>query len=927
MENLAGTTLRIACAQLASAHFRDRRAALRWFRAIGRSSHPTPSLRTRVRIFRPFRTDFPCAHRMPWGRRSQRGVELSTQWQDKLGTILMKVLCAYIWTRRIKGALLALFLSAWGSAHAAEPCVSTSAGLKNALIDAKNHAAGYTIRIVASPMPYQLGSATQFVTMPPHAVIRGGYTANCASYDDFADAAATVIDFGGYQFNLGPDPAYYGYAEDLKIENLTLQHGGDFFAKAGWVGDFSDDMGQIFVQNVRFTDFRGNQQLALSPVEFHAVKGLTQLVNVQFDHLQPAGACQVTIDGENDSTFNANFITADLSDGMDNKDFCLSASDQSGTLTARIDNSIIWGSSPSGTSEILGVDRSGHHHPIKFSTYYSIFTQFSGWGTVTEEFEHVTADPQWANPTASDYHLGPSSPAINAGYTGGSLGAPYYDIEHSLRGVGSHPDRGAYESLFDDSPTLTVTSAADSGAHTLRAAIDSANLFGGTHTIKFNLPACPTVISLATPLPDIKSAITIDGYSQSGAAPNDSDLSFDANLCVIVKPASNATTAFRVPTDANGGSNATLNLLGLGIGGFGQDVVLLGGANHSISGNQFGGTANGVDLGISSLSVISVGVDAYSFAIGGYGSQNRNVILGASGTFGYGINIQGTIASDPEHCRIVNNWIGLAPDLTPLPNEYGVMLSGSGCAVYDNRIVSSMYGNLWIDGGHDNVVQRNIIGDPAAANSAFGIRIDGDNNTVGTPATGTVQGTLLTNDVTDMDHGGIVVASGIGNSIRGNYIAWNGTSTQDDGNGMDIDLGGDGPTANGSDAPPGPNNWQPFPVVDHVYTPPGGAPTIVGHLAAVPGTYAVDAYYSGACSNVTVRAHAEAHLGDTSVTIPAGASSASFTLHVPLPSDAGYVGFTATSVSNGTSELGTCARFDMDHIFSNSFGFNAERGW
>ena len=60
------------------------------------------------------------------------------------------------------------------------------------------------------------------------------------------------------------------------------------------------------------------------------------------------------------------------------------------------------------------------------------------------------------------------------------------------------------------------------------------------------------------------------------------------------------------------------------------------------------------------------------------------------------------------------------------------------------------------------------------------------------------------------------------------------------------------------------------------------------------------------------------------MTIPAGASSASFALQGPLPSDASFVGLTATSVTNGTSELSDCTRIELDHIFRNGFGFGAE---
>ena len=819
--------------------------------------------------------------------------------------------------------LLVLSLFAGGVAKATSPCVDTAAKLQTALNNAESQTDLYVIRVVASATPYQLGPGNDFVYLPPSTILSGGYAPGCGSRYD--DAGATVIDLGGYR--LAFVQADVSVGNSIEIDDLTFRNGSQFYATAGSVHPISDEVGTISLNNVRFTNFISGSTGDNPPVGLHAVKGSTELVNVQFDRLHPAGGdpCAVTILGENDSLFTANFVTADFANG---NDFCLEASYQSGTLTTRIDNSIIWGSdgaSPDVTA-IRGTDPQHKGHDISLSTHQSIYHYFMGTGTATSEVAHIAADPHWVAPATGDYRLADvASPAVNSGNPNGQLGAPYYDIERNLRKTGSHPDRGAYESPFDDSPEIVVTSTADNGGQTLRAAIASANAFGGVHTIKFDLGACPAVIQLASPLPYVTSTMTIDGYSQPGSAPNDGDDSFDANLCVLVKPTGNVVSAFRVPNNANGGAAASLTLEGVGVGGFGQDVTLLGGTDHAIRGNQFGGVANGVDLGTSSIGNITVGVDAGTFVIGGFGSANRNVIVGAGGAVGNGINVQSGIVSDTDHCRIVNNWIGLAPDLTPAPNEYGIQLSGSGCAVVDNRLFGNTLANLWINGGHDNVVQHNIIADTSGQPAqAFGIRIDGDNNTIGSSATGAVLGTLLTNAITDMGNGGVVVTSGHGNSIRGNYIGWNGPNR--DGNGMDIDLGGDGPTANGSHNTPGPNDWQPFPLVaglaylDH---PPAGTnipATIEGSIEGTPGSYRIDAYFSVTCS-ATGRAHAENHLGDATVTIPAGQDSMSFAFDVMLTNDVGNIGLTATS-SAGTSEIGPC--FPADEIFRSGFGSGIE---
>ena len=69
--------------------------------------------------------------------------------------------------------------------------------------------------------------------------------------------------------------------------------------------------------------------------------------------------------------------------------------------------------------------------------------------------------------------------------------------------------------------TYTVTTTADSGAGSLRQAIMDANANPGADTIAFNITGSGVqTIAPATTLPAITDAVTINGYSQSGASPN-----------------------------------------------------------------------------------------------------------------------------------------------------------------------------------------------------------------------------------------------------------------------------------------------------------------------------------------------------------------------------------------------------------------------
>ena len=822
-----------------------------------------------------------------------------------------------------------MLMLACGSAYAAYPCISTSDELQTALTSAPKQASPYEIHIVASAMPYQLGPGNDFVDLPNNSKVLGGYAPGCGSRIE--NAASTIVDLGGYHIGMFTNDD--GGTHRLEIDGLTFRHGSAFYARRGSVGVFSDTTGYVIMHDVRFTNFVDSNGNA--PVSMYVVKGVVQLVDVQFDHLNQTSGdpCAVEIYADNDSTIDANFVTADLSNG---KDFCLNASNEGGTVNARIDNSTIWGSDNASpdVATIRGVDYSNNGHPLNVSTHNDIGHAFIGYGNAAAPVAQIAADPHWKNPAGGDYTLADiASPAVNSGANTG-LGVPYYDIYGAVRTVGSHPDRGAHESPFDDSTTLTVSSTADNGLGSLRAAVTNANLYGGTHTIAFDLGGCPGVIYLVSPLPAITSTVIVDGYTQAGSFPNDSDTVFDASLCVLIKPATSATSAFRVAANANGGGGASLTLRGVGLGGFGQDVILLGGANHVIAGNQFGGSANGVDLGTSPLSDITVGVDADSVVIGSFDAASRNVIGGAQSGLGDGINVQSGVVSDPDHCQIVNNWIGLAPDgVNALPNNYGINLSGSGCSVIGNRIYYNSVHQLWINGGHDNVVQHNVIIGLGYPNSGVGILIGGDNNTIGGSATGVAPGELLANIVNGMSGGGIVVASGAGNSIRGNSAQQNGPNQN--GDGMDIDLGNDGPTPN-SLVNSGPNNLQTFAVIDdllYVDYPPTGdfnvPATISGHLDAMPGSYRIDLYSSYDCSPGTGRAHPQTYLRDFAVTIPNGSDTIAFSVPFTMPGDKPYnaLGLTATSAANGTSEVSTCFAVGdgvNDAVFKSGFGFGSE---
>jgi hypothetical protein len=69
--------------------------------------------------------------------------------------------------------------------------------------------------------------------------------------------------------------------------------------------------------------------------------------------------------------------------------------------------------------------------------------------------------------------------------------------------------------------TFTVTNTNDSGAGSLRQAIDATNANAGADAIKFNIPGNEVkTISPASALPDITDTVAIDGYTQPGTEKN-----------------------------------------------------------------------------------------------------------------------------------------------------------------------------------------------------------------------------------------------------------------------------------------------------------------------------------------------------------------------------------------------------------------------
>ena len=81
--------------------------------------------------------------------------------------------------------------------------------------------------------------------------------------------------------------------------------------------------------------------------------------------------------------------------------------------------------------------------------------------------------------------------------------------------------------------TFTVTNTNDSGAGSLRKAIEDANANPGFDTIAFDIPGAGVhTITPATPLPQISEDVVIDGYTQPGSSENTDPVATNAVLLI-----------------------------------------------------------------------------------------------------------------------------------------------------------------------------------------------------------------------------------------------------------------------------------------------------------------------------------------------------------------------------------------------------------
>ncbi len=397
--------------------------------------------------------------------------------------------------------------------------------------------------------------------------------------------------------------------------------------------------------------------------------------------------------------------------------------------------------------------------------------------------------------------------------------------------------------------TFTVTSVADSGAGSLREAVELANAAAGPDTIEFNIPNCPgsvCVIELSsstTPVANISDPVIIDGCSQPGNSAQCTQAISSRGPYRIVLDGDGGGHALRLSAGSDGSV-----IRGLNVRNFLNGLALEDTIGSSIESNFIGTDENGENALPNSGNGVILVCAGMSNTVGGAEPGKANLI---SGNGGDGVQFYGGFPCGPgapvapKNSIVIGNLIGTARDgVTPMGNAY------SGV---------SLFGAVAPDTFSGNLLSANVIG----ANST-GVFVAG-------PATGTrIEGNWIGTDVSasvDLGHDfdGVYFDNAINNTVgginpeAGNIIAFNtfaGVSVDDyDGpaNGITIsrnrmfsnqdvgiDLLVDGPTSNDpGDSDTGPNGLQNTPVI--LSSSPAAASTLdVSFLVDSPGPVVVE---------------------------------------------------------------------------------------
>jgi parallel beta-helix repeat protein len=305
---------------------------------------------------------------------------------------------------------------------------------------------------------------------------------------------------------------------------------------------------------------------------------------------------------------------------------------------------------------------------------------------------------------------------------------------------------------------ITVTSTANAGPGTLRAAINQANTNANLTVIDFNLPAAGgNTITPANNLPVAVFPVEIDGAgvvidtvnTAWGLALNTGGSSVEG---ITINDSSGASAAVGIQVAGNGNSLAGVQIgtdaAGAAIGWNLSTGVLING-NQNVVKSSLISESNGEGLAVNG---------------------NGNIVIGSRfglATNGLGNSLSGVVVTGNQN-QIEDNVSGAN-------NDHGFEITGNLNRVEGNYAGlddAGATGRSNVNDGIHVFGNQNLVrGNTSSANDA-GVFVDGTGNTIVANTLGTDVGRTvgLAND------DGVLIAGGFGNLVTGNFAADNNDS-------------------------------------------------------------------------------------------------------------------------------------------------------
>jgi hypothetical protein len=597
---------------------------------------------------------------------------------------------------------LLLFLLSTLPAQAANFCVNTTAEFQQALDSAKDNGEPDYLSLAGGTYPFNLDIEVQLEALD--VTIDGGFNGDCS------DVGPATVFTGGMGQAGRLDLSFLGGR--VLVQRIAFQ---DVFSSSNTEPPlaFSNHGGTLRVNRISVLD--SDAYTGVPVLDLYSDAAL-RFTNSLVARNYGVAAVRVRAYGDREVVVANNTIANNVAIPQTPGLVLDLDSDHAPAIVA---NNIVWGHTG-------GTD-------IDFGTSQQILFRSNTFGMLggTADFAPASGDSSNADPLLNPVTLLPGSPAaLNSGLPLPMiLGA--LDLSGNLRTQGSAPDRGAYETPTLDQSLYQVTSTGDAGPGTLRAAIAAANTAGVPARVTFALPGgcAPHVIELQSPLPGIQVPLEIDGFSQAGAMPSESNLAyvFNASICVILYGGIDATSR-ALSVAAGAPARARLTVRGLAFSGFGHSAInLAGGVGHWVYGNTFGVPITSTGPLVRNYNNIVLGGSASASLVGGGANAHINLIgkaggLGLIQPVGVGVWVTDTAQGN----KILYNFIGTTASTSVAAGNSGegIRIDSDFNTVRMNLIGGSGRDGILLNGAEHTVVEANRLGsdgNPALDNAGAGI--------------------------------------------------------------------------------------------------------------------------------------------------------------------------------------------------------------